>query len=113
MPLSSIFKYLRLAVVPAMALCAWMATARLDSAAPERPLSIPSGEQLRTDLALSQWLTDSWNSRQSAPSHAELRDSAHRGYEIFPRHVDLEHRLPANVPFGSAIHRAALRYRLD
>jgi len=113
MPLSSIFRYLRLTSVVGLALAAWMAAARLDSAAPERPLSIPTGEQLRTDLALSQWLTDSWNSRQPAPSHANLTEDAHRGFEIFPRHLDLEHGLPATVPFGSAIHRAALRYRLD
>jgi len=113
MPLSSIFKYLRLGVVPILALCAWMATARLDSAASERTFSIPTGEQLRTDLALSQWLTDSWNSRQPMPSHAERRQDSPRSFEIFPQDLDLVRHLPASVPFGGAIHRTALRYQLD
>jgi len=113
MPLSSIIKYLRLSVVTVLALCAWMAAARLDSAAPERTLSVPTGEQLRTDLALSTWLTDSWNSREPAPSHSEIRDDSRRAFEIFPRGLALGRTLPVSVPFATAIHRAALRYRLD
>ena len=114
MPLSSVFKYLRLSMVTVLALCAWMAAARLDSAAPERTLSAPTGEQLRTDLALSAWLTDSWNARQPAPSHSEIRDDSRRAFEIFPRGLEVGARtLPVSTPFGPAIHRVASRYRLD
>ncbi len=113
MPLSSIFKYLRVSLVSILALCAWMAAARLDSAAPERTHSVPTGEQLRTDLALAAWMTNSWNSRQPAPSHSEISDDSIRTFEIFPRGLDLSRALPASVPFGPAIHRTALRYRLD
>jgi soluble lytic murein transglycosylase-like protein len=100
-------------LVAVLAVGAWMAAARLDSAAPDRPQTVPTAEQLRTDLALSQWLNDSWNSRQAIPSRAVLGENATRTFELFPKSLDLAHPQARSVPFGAAIHRAAQRYRLD
>lgn len=113
MPFPRRFRRLRRPLGVLLGLAAWLAAARLDSAAPDRPLPAPSAEQVRTDLALSQWLNDSWNSRQAAPSRAALGSDASRSYELFPRDLDLSRRVPSTVPFGSAIHRAAQRYRVD
>lgn len=107
---SSIFKYLRVILVLGFAAVVWLAAAPSDSAAPEPSIPVPTGDQLQTDLAFGKWMTDSWDSRNTAyPSNRP----ADRDFELFPRtHVSRRLR-PTSVPFGSAIHEVATRYRLD
>ncbi|MEO8504261.1 MAG: lytic transglycosylase domain-containing protein [Acidobacteriota bacterium] len=91
--------------------------APLDSAAPLQVTLPPSGQQLATDLALEGWLVTSWNSRIAlhssegfrGPSQSAVTDA----FQVFPRpRVTVTSPL-RSVPFGSAIHQAAQRYRLD
>lgn len=110
-------RYLRLGAGLVFGLGAWLLTAPLDSAAPARVTPPPSGDQLAADLALEDWLTDSWNSRQTAYSHQILPAStvhtAAHGFELFPRTGAPAPHAILSLPFGSAIHQAAARYRLD
>lgn len=112
-----VVRYLRIVTTLLLGAGAWLWSAPLDSAAPDRATTAPSGEQLATDLALEDWLANSWNSRQTPYSHQILpaltAHPAGRGFELFPRSAAAAPHALRSLPFGPAIHQAAERYRLD
>jgi soluble lytic murein transglycosylase-like protein len=111
-----VFRYFRLVSVLALGAGVWLLAAPLDSAAPDQVTPPPSGAQLSLDLALVEWLTNSWNSRQTHYS-AQISSVAvahtTRAFELFPRNAQPTPRKALSVPFAAAIHTAAERYRLD